>query len=269
MIYYYHQKISRAGRVRSAYSFGGITAQIFNNDCIVGMKAIPDESVDMILTDPPYGITNCKWDKILPLPPWWEQISRVIKPNGAVLMFSNQPFTTVLISSSTLKYRYPWYWMKNNVTNFINVKRMPLRKIEEIHVFSKRQCLYYPQGLVENQKAKIKTTVKSSGVYREVNSSGKPYMAHQFMNYPVNILCFDNESNRFHPTQKPIQLLEYLIRTYTLESETVLDCCMGSGSTGVACAYTKRGFIGFETDEKYFNIAQNRIETAEEHIGKQ
>ena len=229
-------------------------------DCLELMKDIDDKSIDMILCDLPYGMTNCKWDSVIPFTPLWEQYKRVVKDNAAIVLFSIQPFTTKLIQSNLKHYRYNWYWKKNNATGGQFAKVQPMRCIEDICVFYKHKPTYNPQGLIKLNEPKIHKA-KQSNIYQfRSNNSTQEYT-----NYPKHLLEFKNEvssnRNRLHPTQKPVKLLEYLIRTYTNENETVLDNCMGSGSTGVACVNTNRKFIGYEVDSDYFNIAQNRIET--------
>ena len=190
----------------------------------------------------------------------WEQYNRVIKDNGAIVLFSAQPFTTKLIHSNIKNFRYCWYWKKNNVTGGIFCKCQPLRCIEDICVFYKKMPTYNPQGLVPLKKEKIHTP-KNSQVYREKKNAS----VQKYSGYPKHILEFDNIAiggKRFHPTQKPVSLLEYLIKTYTNNGETVLDNCMGSGSTGVACVNTGREFIGIELNKGYFDIAERRINEA-------
>ena len=224
------------------------------------MKNIPDNSVDLILCDLPYGTTACKWDNIIPFEPLWEQYNRVIKNNGAVVLFSAQPFTTKLIHSNLKKFRYCWYWKKNNATGGIFCKYQPMRCIEDICVFYNKMPTYNPQGLTKLDSVKIQYPKKSSIYSKKKNPSYQMYTG-----YPKHILEFNNVSAgeiRYHPTQKPVELLEYLIKTYTNEGDIVLDNCMGSGSTGVACVNTGRKFIGIELDNKYFNIAKGRINNA-------
>ena len=220
------------------------------------MKDIPDKSADMILCDLPYGITWQKWDKIIPFDKLWEQYSRVIKDKGAIVLFSSQPFTTKLISSNIKNFKYMWYWVKNNKGNYLNVKRQPLRQIEEIVVFNKHN--YYPQGLTECNKISIR---RGSGARTTMQNYSNEWFQEN-TGYPSNVLYYSLDKEKLHPTQKPIDLLEYLVKTYTQENDCVLDNCMGSGSTGVACMNTGRKFIGIELDESYFNIAKNRIENS-------
>lgn len=243
-------------------------------DCLELMKSIPDKSIDMILCDLPYGCgkTYNKWDKLLPIPLLWEEYNRIIKDNGIIALFGQEPFTSILILSNLDNYRYSWIWEKENATGFLNANYKPLQKTEDIIIFSKYTCgsaskhkiRYNPQGVVEVNIQKYnnpKSTWRKNKGYKvggnKLNSN-LPY-TQKFTNYPINILKFSRESKPVHPTQKPVELLEYLIKTYTNENQTVLDNCMGSGSTGVACVNTNRNFIGIELDENYFNIAKTRI----------
>ena len=232
-------------------------------DCLEVMKDIHDKSVDMILCDLPYGITNCKWDEKIPFSPLWAQYHRIIKNNGAIVLFSVQPFTAQLIMSNRKNFRYCWYWKKNNKTGFAYAKYQPMRCMEDICVFYKKAPTYNPQGLIALKKAKTvrhKYTGKDS-VYKRSTLSKEH--AQKYTNYPSHLLEFANEAannkKRFHPTQKPVSLLEYLVRTYTNEGEAVLDNCMGSGSTGVACVNTNRRFIGIELDKDFYKLAVKRI----------
>lgn len=214
----------------------------------------------------PYGTTACKWDNIIPFAPLWEQYERVVKPNGAIVLFAAQPFTTKLINSNFKNFRYNWYWKKNNVTGFTYARYQPMRCIEDIVVFYKQKPTYNPQGLVELKKPRELGRQKTN-VYQIIKK--KDGATRKFTNWPRHLLEFDNEAinhkKRFHPTQKPVALLEYLIKTYTHEGETVLDNCMGSGSTGVACVNTNRNFIGMELNAEYFNISLKRIAEAQEN----
>lgn len=244
---------------------------LMQGDCLELMKTIPDGSVDMILTDPPYGTTACKWDSIIPFEPMWEQLNRIIKPNGAIVLFGGEPFSSALRMSNIKQYKYDWIWEKSKVGNIFNCKNAPQKNFENIIVFSEgtiangsiRKMPYFPQDLIKVD-IKRSNTAKSSikGTINErpsrLNSSS---YKQSFTNYPRQILRFNNQQG-FHPTQKPVALLEYLIKTYTQEGETVLDFCMGSGSTIVAAKNTNRSAIGIELDEKYFEIAKNRIESA-------
>ena len=218
------------------------------------MKTIESGSVDMILTDPPYGTTACKWDSIIPLEPMWEQLKRIIKPNGAIVMTASQPFTSRLISSNYKMFKYSMYWKKRPI-GFLNSKKRPMVNIEEIIVFSGKT--YNPQGLIECDK-KIKRGNQSVSVGHDGGRLKPSEYRQKYTNYPTQIIEFKGEKG-LHPTQKPVALMEYLIKTYTNENETVLDFTMGSGTTGVACKNLNREFIGIELDEGYFNIAKERI----------
>ena len=237
--------------------------QLYNGDCIEIMKKIQDKSIDIILCDLPYGTTDCKWDNIIPFDLMWDQYNRIIKDNGAIILFSAQPFTTKLINSNIKNYKYSWYLIKNTVTGFAFAKYQTMRKVEDINVLYKKAPLYIPQGLKKLDKPKIKKRNKSKKddhIYNE-KSLLKEHIT-EYTNYPNNVLFFNKESKTIHPTQKPVDLLEYLIKTYTRENDVVLDNCMGSGSTGIACANTNRKFIGIELDKNYFEKAKNRISIA-------
>ena len=221
-------------------------------DCLEEMKGIADGSVDMVLCDPPYGTTACKWDTVIPLEPMWEQLKRVIKPNGGIVLFGSEPFSSILRTSNLSNYKYDWIWVKRPV-NFLNAKKQPLRKTERISVFG--GSTYYPQGLTPcNKLNKRSNSTETNGKHGMVNHS-------THTNYPTDLLEYIGERG-LHPTQKPVALMEYLIRTYTNEGETVLDFTMGSGTTGVACVNTGREFIGIERDDVYFEIAKDRIDKA-------
>ena len=220
-------------------------------DCLELMKTIPDGSVDLILTDPPFGTTQNKWDSVIDLELMWKDLKRIIKPNGAIVLFGAQPFTTVLISSNLKDFKYCWYWNKSKPTGFLNAKKQPLRNFEDVVVFYSKQAHYSPQDLIKTDKMVSRT---NRGNYGDCSKTTKQ----EWTNYPTQLLKFPSEDG-IHPTQKPVDLLEYLIKTYTQEGETVLDFTMGSGSTGVACKNTNRSFIGIELDEKYFSIAKERI----------
>ena len=235
--------------------------QLYQGDCLEEMKNIPDKSIDMILCDLPYGTTQNKWDSIIPLEPLWEQYKRIIKDNGAILLFGSQPFTTILNYSNISNYRYEWVWIKNNSTGFQLANKRPLKKHELISVFYKKQPTYNPQGLIEYNKINKRGSMGEN--WSEMNSNN---YIQRWTNYPTQILECKYDKQKLHPTQKPVALLEYLIKTYTNEGEIVLDNTMGSGSTGVACINTNRKFIGIELEEKYFNIAKNRIEEAQNNI---
>lgn len=214
----------------------------------------------MILCDLPYGTTDCKWDVVIPFESLWNQYARIIKPNGAIVLFSAQPFTTALIGSNLKWYRYNWYWKKNNATGGIFCKYQPMRCIEDICVFYRKMPTYNPQGIRKLDKIKIHQP-HGNGVYRKKKNAS----VQTHTGYPRHILEFKNEDlneKRLHPTQKPVTLLEYLVKTYTDPGDVVLDNCMGSGSTGVACVNTGRRFIGMELNEIYFETAKQRINDA-------
>jgi DNA modification methylase len=253
--------------------------ELLHGDCLELMKDIPDKSIDMILCDLPYGTTACKWDVVIPFEPLWEQYKRIIKGRGCIALFGSEPFSSHLRMSNLDQYKYDWIWDKNYGANFMALKYMPLLTNENISIFSagganngsKIKMNYYP--IMENQKertyslnkytSKIKNP-KSFGFLNKETVSG----IKRDKKYPKSVLHFSNanKKGRVHPTQKPVALLEYLILTYTLENETVLDNCMGSGSTGIACVNTNRKFIGIEKDDKYFEIAKNRIEKAQQDV---
>lgn len=235
--------------------------QLLNGECLELMKDIPDGSIDMILCDLPYGITKCKWDSNIPLDRLWEEYSRIIKENGAIVLTATQPFTTHLISSNKRLFKYCWYWNKNTSTGFCFAKYQPMRRIEEVCVFYKKTPVYNPQGIIKLEKTFIKNRKAQkhdTWIYSDTLNKGHLV---EWTNYPSNLLNINVERG-LHPTQKPVALFEYFIKTYTDEGMLVLDNCMGSGTTGVACVNSNRRFIGMEKDEKYFKIANNRIEEA-------
>jgi DNA modification methylase len=234
--------------------------QLIKGECLEAMKQIPTGSVDAIITDPPYGTTRCKWDSVIDFELMWEQLNRIIKPNGAIVLFGSEPFSSALRMSNIKNYKYDWVWEKSKATNFLNAKKQPLRAKESILVFYKKQPTYNPQmtkGKSYNKgirKKQTKDDVYGSFNQTEVKSEGN--------RYPRDVLYFktaETEGETFHKTQKPVKLMEYLIKTYTNENEIVLDFTMGSGTTGVAAKNLNRSFIGIELDDKYFEIAQQRI----------
>ncbi|KAB2493213.1 site-specific DNA-methyltransferase [Bacillus cereus] len=235
--------------------------QVFNVDCLEGMKLIPDKSVDMILCDLPYGTTACKWDNIIPFDLLWKQYERIIKDNGAILLTASQPFTTKLIASNMKLFRYEWIWKKgNHVTGFPNANRMPLKNHENVLVFYKKLPKYYPQDLILLDKPIQKKEIRNMKVFgKRNNESLNNVYVKKYTNYPKSVVDFPRDSKTFHPTQKPVALFEYLIKTYTKEGETVLDNCMGSFTTAIACINTKRNYIGFEMDEEYWNLGNERV----------
>jgi DNA modification methylase len=233
-------------------------------DCLELMQQIPDASVDAIICDPPYGTTACKWDSVIDFSLMWAQLNRIIKPNGAIVLFGSEPFSSALRMSNIKNYKYDWIWQKNKTTGFLNAKKQPMNDNENIIVFYKKQCNYTPQ-MVKSDKAYKRGLVKrkKSDCYGEEKDFKQ---VDSGFRYPKRIQYFNNNDtlNQQHPTQKPVELMEYLIKTYTNEGETVLDFTMGSGSTGVAAMNTYRNFIGIETDQSYFDIATKRIEDAQE-----
>ena len=233
--------------------------QIFCGDCLEIMKGIPDGSIDMILCDLPYGTTACKWDTAIPFGELWKEYDRIIKERGVIALFCKQPFTTELIHSNLKKYKYSLVWKKDNHDNPLMAKKRFLNITEDIAIFYQKQCTYNPQGIIRVDKITKQGRGKSLSQKNERSCEYKQ----EFTNYPKNILSFKRDLPNIHPTQKPIALLEYLIKTYTNEGETVLDNCMGSGSTGVACMNTGRKFIGIELDPTYFETAKKRLEEAE------
>ena len=235
--------------------------KLINDDCLNAMKEIPDKSIDMILCDLPYGTTACKWDTIIPFEPLWELYERIIKDNGAIVLFAKQPFTTLLINSNIKKFKYSLIWKKDNHDNPLMAKRRFLNITEDICIFYKKQCTYNPQGIIKINKI----TKQGRGKSLSQKNERKSEYVQEYSNYPKNILEFKRDLPNIHPTQKPVALLEYLIKTYTNEGDLVLDNCMGSGSTGVACVNTNRSFIGIELDKEYFEIAKQRIEKIEKN----
>ena len=249
-----------------------------HGDCLELMRDIPDGSVDMILCDLPFGVTSSKWDKVIPFEPLWSQYTRLIRDNGAIVLFGAEPFASKLRMSAQDLFKYDWVWVKNNAVGFVNAKLKPMNRHEIICVFSKGKTSngnpnnmpYYPQDLVlygkevrsGNKKGKDNSYWRPS-----LKSSNEGGYIQQYTNYPTTILQFDKVQKPVHPTQKPVALLEYLVKTYTNEGDTVLDNCMGSGSTGVACANTGRRFIGIEKDDHWFEVARNRIEQAFNETG--
>lgn len=241
-----------------------MTVTLYKGDCLEEMKKIPSNSVDLILCDLPYGVTVQTWDKIINFDVLWQEYERVITDCGAIVLFASESFTYKLIQSNYNLFRYKWIWIKNTACNFVNAKTRPMTKYEEILVFSKgtsannskNKMNYFPQGLKEINKKKQE---KSNN--RKAYNLKKTKYTQQYTNYPVNVLNFKAVPNtkKYHTNQKPTELLEYLVKTYTTENMTVLDNAMGSGSTGVACVNTNRNFIGIERDEEYFKIAENRI----------
>ena len=233
-------------------------------DCLDVMQGIPDGSVDMVCTDPPYGTTACKWDSVIPFEPMWEQLKRITKPSGAIVLTASQPFTSALIMSNVAMFKYAWVWEKSKASNFMMVKKQPLKNHEDVLVFCGGKLVYFPQ-MVAGEAYPPRPGKKITEVYNpckdRMHRNGS-----DGLRYPKTLQYFktsESEGKVVHPTQKPVALMEYMICTYTNAGETVLDFTMGSGTTGVAAANTGRRFIGIEMDADYFQIAQSRIRTAQ------
>lgn len=233
---------------------------IENIDCFKGMKEIENNSIDMILTDPPYNMTAAHWDKHINIELLWNEYKRIIKKNGCIAIFGIEPFTTIIKYHNLKQLKYDWIWVKDKATNFLNCKKQPMRKTETISIFYKKQTLYIPQ-LYKNDPKNIRPAKKRmyhSSLYGDHYKIVKKTIPED-MCYPNNLLFFNKEQRAHHPAQKPIKLLEYLIKTYTNEYDLILDNFMGGGSTGVAANNLNRYFIGFEIDSNFFQIAKNRI----------
>ncbi len=244
-----------------------MSVQLFHGDCLEQFLNVPDRSVDLVLTDPPYGTTACKWDSVIPFEPMWQQVWRVLKPNGAAVFTASQPFTSALVMSQIEEFKYCWVWDKVSVTGFANARVQPLRCYEDVVVFCRTKTVYNPQDLARvNIKRKNSATDGGATLKGDHLSNGQGSLrtpglerTQEFTNFPRQILTIAREGKSIHPTQKPVALMEYLIKTYTNEDDMVLDFTMGSGTTGVAAKNLGRNFIGIERDEKYFQIAQERI----------
>jgi len=238
--------------------------KLLQGDCLEVMKDIEDESIDMILCDPPYGATACRWDSIIPLEPMWEQLNRVIKPNGAIVLFGSEPFSSALRMSNIKNYKYDWVWDKHIPAGMGYAKYRPMQQTECISVFTKNgdKTIYNKQMVKRDKPIKAGGNNISTNVYSGFKDIGKKeYKKTYDYKNPVTLIKFNKiRQGSIHPTQKPVALFEYLIKTYTNEGDTVLDNCMGSGTTGVACKNLSRDFVGIELDEHYFEIAKARIE---------
>ena len=233
--------------------------ELIQGDCLEKMKDVLDGSIDMVLTDPPYGTTACKWDTVIDLPKMWEQLKRITKKNGAIVMTASQPFTSALIMSNIKMFKYCWVWDKRVASNSQLAKYQPLKIHEDVCVFAKGKCKYNPQGLVDCEIIRSNAN-RSKGVGHVGSERKREAFIQKKKGYPKSIQNFKpNNIGKLHPTQKPVALMEYLIKTYTNEGETVLDFTMGSGTTGVACKKLNRNFIGIELDPEYFKIAEKRI----------
>ena len=243
--------------------------KLMQGDCLELMQDIPDKSVDLILTDPPYGTTACKWDSVIPFEPMWAQIKRIVKKGAAIVLFGSQPFTSALVMSNVDMFKYCWIFGKSLPVGHGYAKYRPMSNHEDICIFGKGRTTYNPQ-YTPREKPRVYTRKNASlsGSSSMTSHDGKTRVL--FGKYPTTIQMFNTsvQNGKVHPTQKPVALLEYLVRTYTNEGETVLDFTMGSGSTGVACVNTGRRFIGIELDENYYNISKKRIEEALHVVGK-
>ena len=230
--------------------------ELMQGDCLEVMKDIPDGSIDAVICDPPYGTISCKWDSIIPFDAMWKQLKRVIKPKGAIVLFGSQPFTATLIASNIKNYRYDWIWVKNRATGHLLANKRPLNNIELISVFSNGVGTYNPQKT--KGEPYVKGRQGTSSIYLETPRTGTVNTGDRF---PQRTLDFkvDSQVSSLHTSQKPVALMEYLIKTYTNENETVLDFAMGSGTTMLACKNLNRNGIGIELDEEYFKIAEKRI----------
>ena len=234
--------------------------RLMQGDCLEKMGEIEDGSVDLILTDPPYGTTACKWDSVIPFPAMWAHLKRIIKPKGAIVLTASQPFTSALIMSNIEMFKYEWIWEKDQGVNFALAKRQPLKSHENVVIFADGSTPYYPIGIEKCKQ--IKSNARQDKGLNHISSKEKrSHYTQEQCNYPRTVQKF-NRSVGKHPTQKPVALMEYLIKTYTLEGETVLDFTMGSGTTGVAARQTGRKFIGIEQDPDYFALAKKRIEAS-------
>ena len=234
--------------------------KLLHGNCLKLMKDIPDTSIDAIITDPPYGTTACKWDSVIPFEPMWTELKRIIKPNGAIVLFGSEPFSSALRISNIKNYKYDLIWDKNKGSQPQLAKIQPMKSHENISIFGNGKIIYNPQ--MEIGKPYIRNNKGSSEKDNMIKSLKPIKQINTGFRYPKTVLTFSRDfsaQTRLHPTQKPVELLEYLIKTYTNKNETVLDFTMGSGTTGVACKNLNRNFIGIELDETYFNIAKERI----------
>ena len=251
-----------------------MTYTIHHGNCLDILPTLPAQSVDAVITDPPYGTTACKWDSVIPLDAMWRELKRVIKPNGAIVLFAAQPFTSALVMSNLEQFKYEWVWRKSKPNGWQHAKNKPMKANEDILVFSPApmghaarlgdaRMKYFPQGVHSAGNSTVKPYWHGRTMGARPNQVGREYEA--FTGFPSNVLEYANitGSNAIHPTQKPAELLRYLVRTYTNAGETVLDFTMGSGTTGVACAMEGRNFIGIELDAGYYDIARRRIESVQ------
>lgn len=244
-----------------------MTVELYLGDCLEIMPEIEADSVDAIITDPPYGTTACKWDTTIPFKSMWTELRRIAKKRAAIVLFSSQPFTSALVMSNPKWFKYEWVWDKNRGNGHLVAKYRPLQQTESVCVFCRGATVYNPQMVLREKPRKFGKSPSQTAILTEQIYSDEYTREDYTERYPVNLLHF-SWSNRdgLHPTQKPVALVEYLIRTYTNEDDTVLDFTMGSGTTGVACIQTGRSFIGIELDKDYFDIAKSRIESAQPRL---
>jgi site-specific DNA-methyltransferase (adenine-specific) len=252
---------SLGGRVGMSTVIAGVQNKVIHGDCLEVMPTIPDKSIDMILCDLPYGTTACKWDTVIPFEPLWAQYERIIKDNGAIVLFGSEPFSSYLRLSNIKNYKYDWMWDKRKGGNIMNLKQQPYKTHENIMVFGGGN--YYP--IMEYQKERTGRTY-SAGEANGISNYGDIRTYKE--KYPKSVITFSNaqQKGKLHPTQKPVALFEYLIKTYTNEGETVLDNCIGSGTTAIACINTGRNYIGIEKDKSYYDIAVKRIAEHERQL---
>ena len=249
---------------------------LYQGDCLEVMKDIPDNSVDCIICDLPYGTTVCKWDKIISFTDMWKELKRIRKQRIAIVFFGKEPFSSLLRCSNIEEFKYDWVWKKDTKSNFPQAPYQPLNNLEYISIFSDgyarygdNKMVYFPQ-MIKSIEYNIPRDCKTSSIFQENHKNGifKHKQRDTSLRYPYNLLEFNTDKQRFHPTQKPVALLEYLVKTYSNEGDTILDFTMGSGSTGVECMNTNRKFVGIEKEEKYFKIAEDRIEEASNNLNK-
>ena len=233
--------------------------KLIQGDCLEVMKVIPDKSIDAIICDLPYGTTACKWDSIIPFEPLWEQYKRIIKDNGAIVLTASQPFTSALVMSNPKWFKYEWIWNKKAGGNFLNANRTPLAIHESVLVFYKKFGAYNPQMTIGKTRSKGGKKYKNNGVYGDYKEMPKKIYNQYYPKSIIDDCSNSSRKDRVHPTQKPVALMEYLVKTYTNQGDTVLDNCMGSGTTGLACKNLGRKFISIEQDANYFEIAKTRI----------
>ena len=235
-----------------------MTVRLMRGDCLHMMKRLEDGSVDLVLCDLPYGITACKWDSVIPFDELWAAYRRILKPNGAVVLTASQPFTSALVMSNPKWFKYEWVWQKNASTGFLHAKHQPLRNHENVCVFYKKLPTYNPQ-FTDGEPYTRKGGAHGENYGEQVQVRVRGVTVYEGVRYPKSVLEFNTATHTQHPTQKPVARMEYMIRTYTNEGDTVLDNCMGSGTTGVAAKLLHRNFIGIELSQEYFDVAKARI----------